>query len=536
MLCKGLLTWQKKKVRWNIGNKKWTTWNKPLDSSRVAISRFSYVFFYYIFMLRSQSSPAKSQSASAEKWLYPMPRTAMARSHLCYNERHHRSTSQFPVRLLSLLSNWHMYWIATSSNWIASKGHAHSCQGLGESQKTLLYNFLFALRGQNCVFKDFRMCILPLHDIVCIIFSHVELTLTLKVDFEWCLCTKWKGKIRLGDWPGKAALLLLMRSPQVHGEGLAFPQVVWDHGTVRFHEGPCPTSHRAPQSWRRKLCRAQTAGSWLSWLSWLSWWKVLLTAWKASSASGSWCISTWKLVSHIPRNVFHPSYDSSIYFQLDFSATRIPSEQMSPPLLVPSCVKYRAPSHPSPHQAALKTSEISNSFHACKLSKAQKRWNENESTIYKLLGDMCSLKITSTCHLSTALFSTSTEKNTKKTRTEKEDEAIGYHKHSASRKSFSARWLRSCMSVIELQPVNRTVLVMENTKNMTTRHQVTPWHPLQQWRNPHVVLWRGLLVFCSKQLGRRTECIAQTLRHHHAETHLCIKRCRRLGLRNLKPC
>ena len=77
-----------------------------------------------------------------------------------------------------------MYWIATSSNWIASKGHAHSCQGLGESQKTLLYNFLFALRGQNCVFKDFRMCILPLHDIVCIIFSHVELTLTLKVDFE----------------------------------------------------------------------------------------------------------------------------------------------------------------------------------------------------------------------------------------------------------------------------------------------------------------------------------------------------------------
>lgn len=62
------------------------------------------MFFYYIFMLRSQSSPAKSQSASAEKWLYPMPRTAMARSHLCYYERHHRSTSQFPVRLLSLLS------------------------------------------------------------------------------------------------------------------------------------------------------------------------------------------------------------------------------------------------------------------------------------------------------------------------------------------------------------------------------------------------------------------------------------------------
>ena len=55
-----------------------------------------------------------------------------------------------------------------------------------------------------------------------------------------------REKIRLGDWPGKAALLLLMRSPQVHGEGLAFPQVVWDHGTVRFHEGPCPTSNRAP--------------------------------------------------------------------------------------------------------------------------------------------------------------------------------------------------------------------------------------------------------------------------------------------------
>lgn len=49
MLCKGLLTWQKKKVRWNIGNKKWTTWNKPLDSSRVAISRFSYVFFLLYF-------------------------------------------------------------------------------------------------------------------------------------------------------------------------------------------------------------------------------------------------------------------------------------------------------------------------------------------------------------------------------------------------------------------------------------------------------------------------------------------------------
>ena len=166
---------------------------------------------------------------------------------------------------------------------------------------------------------------------------------------------------------------------------------------------------------------------------------------------------------------------------------------MSPPLLVPSCVKYRAPSHPSPHPAALKTSEISNSFHACKLSKAQKRWNENKITIYKPLGNMCSLKITSTCHSSTALFSRSTEKNTKKTRIEKEDEAIGYHKHSANRKSFSARWLRSCMSVIELQPVNRTVLVMENTKNMTTRHQVTPTSAVPQStcgpveRTPHLL-------------------------------------------------
>lgn len=75
-------------------------------------------------------------------------------------------------------------------------------------------------------------------------------------------------------------------------------------------------------------------------------------------------------------------------------------------------------------------------------------------------------------------------KEHKKTRTEKEDEAIGCHKHSANRQSFSARWLRSCMSVIELQPVNRTVLVMEkstlNTKNMTTRHQVTPTSAVPQ--------------------------------------------------------
>ena len=306
-----------------------------------------------------------------------------------------------------------------------------------------------------------------------------------------------------------------MRSPQVHGEGLAFPQVMWDHGTVRFHEGPCPTSDRAPQSLRlRKLCRAQTAGSWLSWLSWL------LTAWKASSASGSWCISTWKLVSHIPRNVFHLSYDSSIYFQLDFSATRIPSEQMAPPLLVPSCMKYRAPSHPSPHQAALKTSEISNSFHACKLSKAQKRWNENKITIYKPLGNMCSLKLISILNIHRKK-----KKNTQKKLALRKRIRLSAITNTVriARVSQLGGFAVACLWL----NFSRSIVRSWSWRNLPSTQEIwrrgIKWYPLQQCRNPHVVLWRGLLVFCSKQLGRRTECIAQTLRHHHAETHLCIR-------------
>lgn len=125
------------------------------------------------------------------------------------------------------------------------------------------------------------------------------------------------------------------------------------------------------------------------------------------------------------------------------------------------------------------------------------------------------------------------KKHKKKTRIEKEDEAIAItNTVRIARVSQLGGFAVACLWL----NFSRSIVRSWSWRTQKIWRRGIKWHPLQQCRNPHVVLCRGLLIFCSKQLGRRTECIAQTLRHHHAETHLCIKTCRRLGLRNLKPC
>lgn len=165
-------------MTWNIGNKKWTTWNKLLNSSRVAISRFSYAYVFLLYLHASQSVlSCKVPKRISRKMAVPNathrngqePPLLQGETSLLHPIPVSSTSTESTVKLTH----------EASSNWIASKVHAHSCQGLGESQKTLLYNFRFALRGQNFVFKDFRV-----YSIIAWHFMHHLFSCWIDLDFK----------------------------------------------------------------------------------------------------------------------------------------------------------------------------------------------------------------------------------------------------------------------------------------------------------------------------------------------------------------